>query len=369
MTKARILADYVAGGTTAAEFDYMDGVTSNVQTQLDAKAPLASPTFTGNFTSVGIDDNADATAITIDSSERVGINTASGSATSLLTISQNADTSAIDIYGYDDMSSKKGSLSVNDVGYTQLRSHSDRGMDFKSGETSGSQFRWFSDESQKMTLDASGRVGIGETAPVAKLHVQDTYSGGGDGMVHFQSDGSEAGVTWETTANTARKIKWGLASNGKFNVYDETNSILCFYIATNGVVHGDFNDTSDESLKKNIQSLDSGALSKINSLRPVSFDWKEKGKGSSVGFIAQEVEKIFPSEVIGEEYVEDQVTEATYYTNSDVLPEGKKVGDIKTEAFTTAGNLGKAINTSGIVAHLTKAVQELSAKVTALENA
>ena len=43
MTKARILADYVAGGTTAAEFDYMDGVTSNVQTQLNAKAALASP--------------------------------------------------------------------------------------------------------------------------------------------------------------------------------------------------------------------------------------------------------------------------------------------------------------------------------------
>ena len=74
MTKARILADYVAGGTTAAEFDYMDGVTSNVQTQLDAKAPTASPTFTGNFTSVGIDDNADTTVITIDSSEHVGIN-------------------------------------------------------------------------------------------------------------------------------------------------------------------------------------------------------------------------------------------------------------------------------------------------------
>tara|TARA_R100000234_G_scaffold43661_1_gene25857 strand:+ start:254 stop:1363 length:1110 start_codon:yes stop_codon:yes gene_type:complete len=34
-------------------------------------------TFTGAFTSVGIDDNADATAITIDSSEKVGIGTAS----------------------------------------------------------------------------------------------------------------------------------------------------------------------------------------------------------------------------------------------------------------------------------------------------
>ena len=47
MTRARILADYVAGGTTATEFDHMDGVTSNVQTQLDAKAPKAGPTFTG----------------------------------------------------------------------------------------------------------------------------------------------------------------------------------------------------------------------------------------------------------------------------------------------------------------------------------
>jgi len=52
MTRARILADYVAGGTTAAEFDHMDGVTSNVQTQLNAKAPLASPAFTGTPTGI-----------------------------------------------------------------------------------------------------------------------------------------------------------------------------------------------------------------------------------------------------------------------------------------------------------------------------
>ena len=32
---------------TAAEINYVDGVTSNVQTQLDTKAPSASPTFTG----------------------------------------------------------------------------------------------------------------------------------------------------------------------------------------------------------------------------------------------------------------------------------------------------------------------------------
>ena len=33
---------------TTAELNYTDGVTSNIQTQLDTKAPLASPTFTGS---------------------------------------------------------------------------------------------------------------------------------------------------------------------------------------------------------------------------------------------------------------------------------------------------------------------------------
>ena len=51
-TRARILADYVSGGATAAEFDYLDGVTSNIQTQFTAKAPLASPAFTGTPTGI-----------------------------------------------------------------------------------------------------------------------------------------------------------------------------------------------------------------------------------------------------------------------------------------------------------------------------
>ncbi len=64
---------------TTAELNYVDGVTSAIQTQIDAKAPIANPTFTGSFTSPGIDDNADAIAITIDSSENVGIGTGSPS--------------------------------------------------------------------------------------------------------------------------------------------------------------------------------------------------------------------------------------------------------------------------------------------------
>ena len=38
------------GNVSATELAYVDGVTSAIQTQLDAKAPLASPTFTGTVT-------------------------------------------------------------------------------------------------------------------------------------------------------------------------------------------------------------------------------------------------------------------------------------------------------------------------------
>jgi fructose-specific component phosphotransferase system IIB-like protein len=45
---AGIDATKIAGGSVSnTEFDYLDGVTSAIQTQLNAKAPLNSPTFTG----------------------------------------------------------------------------------------------------------------------------------------------------------------------------------------------------------------------------------------------------------------------------------------------------------------------------------
>ena len=59
----------------------------------------------------------------------------------------------------------------------------------------------------------------------------------------------------------------------------------------------DFNSTSDERLKENIQTLEN-ASEKVNQLRGVSFDWKESGL-SSIGLIAQEVEKVIP-EVVAE---------------------------------------------------------------------
>ena len=49
----------VAITATGAELNYVDGVTSAIQTQIDTKAPTASPTFTGTVTVPGLTTTAD----------------------------------------------------------------------------------------------------------------------------------------------------------------------------------------------------------------------------------------------------------------------------------------------------------------------
>jgi len=53
LTSPKINED-VAVTATATELNYVDGVTSAIQTQIDAKAPLASPALTGNATAVNL---------------------------------------------------------------------------------------------------------------------------------------------------------------------------------------------------------------------------------------------------------------------------------------------------------------------------
>jgi hypothetical protein len=75
-------------------------------------------------------------------------------------------------------------------------------------------------------------------------------------------------------------------------------------ITTNGInVVGvitatDFNSASDLTLKTNIQSI-SNPIDKILQINGVTFNWRESNK-PSVGIIAQEIEKVFPELVNGE---------------------------------------------------------------------
>ena len=78
-------------------------------------------------------------------------------------------------------------------------------------------------------------------------------------------------------------------------------------------------------------------------------------------------------DVLKEEAVEAQ--DAVLYVEGDELPEGVEVGDVKTEAVEAAEAViekdtimgGKSIAYSQLTATLVKAIQELTARVVALE--
>ena len=67
---------------------------------------------------------------------------------------------------------------------------------------------------------------------------------------------------------------------------DAAGDIIAFSSAT----------SSDIKLKENIQKVE-GALELVSQLDGVTFDWKDKEKGSSAGVIAQNVEELLPSAV------------------------------------------------------------------------
>jgi hypothetical protein len=65
------------------------------------------------------------------------------------------------------------------------------------------------------------------------------------------------------------------------------------------VTASDYNSTSDITLKQNIHKIEN-SIAKIIEINGVSFNWKETNK-PSMGVIAQNIEKIFPELVNGED--------------------------------------------------------------------
>ena len=184
---------------------------------------------------------------------------------------------------------------------------------------------------ERMVIRHDGKVGIGASIPVsqasADVFLEIRKASGIAGLVLNGGSSSR----WELTSDTGDDLKFSRNGTARLTADGST-----------GVVSGDLNDTSDVNRKQKIESLSEG-LSIVNQLRPVTFEWKDT-KREAQGFIAQEIEKILPHCVTGEDYV-----------------------DVSSDDDSTP-NLGKSINVTGIVANLTKAIQELSAKVTALEN-
>lgn len=119
-------------------------------------------------------------------------------------------------------------------------------------------------------------------------------------------------------------------------------------ITANGANQATFTSTSDERVKENIVALPS-QLTNIMALRPVEFDYKN-GSGHQVGFIAQEVQAIYP-DLVGE-------GSDGFYTLSGL---GKNEARM-IKAFQEFAQL-----TQGTIAALEARIDDLTDRVMALE--
>ena len=187
------------------------------------------------------------------------------------------------------------------------------------GDFTFSQRTGGSSYAEHMRILSGGNVCIARNSvlsPTAKLVVASALDGGTTPAMSVQ-------------ANTS-------TSSGSVIVFHSGDGGECGAIGMSNLNAGNsvaYNTSSDYRLKQKVKTLPNG-LNRVNQMKPVEFEWK-KSKSKSEGFIAHELQEICDYAVMGEK----------------------------------DGDRMQQVDYAKITPILVKAVQELSAKVEALENA
>ena len=189
------------------------------------------------------------------------------------------------------------------------------------------------DNVARMKLLDSGYFGIGTMEPAYRLEVKGAT---GAYMAHISNEATGGGEGFCLSMDMLHQDDQGDIFLLCTSERDENNNPIPRHkLGGNGDYLHTGSSMSDRNLKENIENCDHG-LDEILALTPRIFNWKGDGDSTNLrhGFIAQEAEIVAPNMV-----------------------------------RTSSKNGEKSFDYQGMSAVLTKAVQELSAKVTALESA
>jgi hypothetical protein len=280
---------------------------------------------------------------------------------------------------------------------------------------------------QAMTLDASGNLGVGYTAPSQNFTAgiltgvkgyNIVYTGNGTevaswtanastGEIKFGAGSSYFPTFWSNGSERARIDSSGnllvgttsadiIGANGDgftyrpasksfsvnatssapVNIGRSTSSgtlVNFFYnAAVKGTISTDgsttaYNTSSDYRLKEDIQPM-TGALAKVAALKPCTYKWKADGSDGE-GFIAHELAEVVPQCVTGEK-------DATSIEQYEISPAVPATFDEEGNELTPAVEavMGErevpayqGIDTSFLVATLTAAIQEQQAIITQMQ--
>ena len=412
-TSLDISGDIDVDGTTNLDVVDIDGAvdmasTLNVTGAITGTlGTAAQPNITSlgtitSFRSTGIDDNADALAITIDSSEKVGIGTTSPS--SLLHIAGTSGTLAR-IVGTNASSDVRLLFDAGGTtGQIQYAGASHASLADTLTLVTQADVRTVHAGTQRFTIKSSGNVGIGTSSPAQLLHIKGGASGSSysadsaDKLILEHSDSVTMDIRTPSNAqalimfsdgtrsqgligynhsddslrfsNSGNLERMRITSNGSVFIRTiseptgstggagfsiDSNDRANFICATTGTSNleliefrnpngtvGDiksngsstsYNTSSDYRLKENVDYT-WDATTRLKQLKPARFNFIADADTTVDGFLAHEVSSIVPIAVSGEK-------------------DGEKM---------------QSIDHSKLVPLLVKTIQELEARITALES-
>ena len=303
-------------------------------------------TVSGAFTSQGIDDNADATAMTIDSSENVMIGTTSHDGNGMklqVEHSSSATDGRVQAHGFS-CRDNYGSISNLGNGIASVASNT---LAFATNST------------ERLRLNNSGMFMLNGVNAVARFVIsQDTQA---LNMCFLQNTNSTHG--------------------GNFFVFSNSSGVTAGTINQNSSTTVAYNTSSDYRLKENV-NYNFDATTRLKQLKPARFNWIEDETNTLVdGFLAHEVSSIVPEAVTGEKDATKDVPNVVLNADGTVKAQGISEEDWtqgksdgiyeNNTTWVASKNIidAQGIDQSKLVPLLVKTIQELEARITALENA
>jgi hypothetical protein len=262
--------------------------------------------------------SAGTTAITVDTSQNVGIGTTSPSSYNLnaykLVIGSNSAVTG--------MTLASGTSAAGNIFFARGTSGADA-YDGYVQYSQASQYMAFGTNggSERMRIDSSGNLLVGEsTATGTPLR----------GMQVLINSGQTAVVMGHVTGTPSATQYLGFNFNGS----------LIGSITQSGTTAVLYNTTSDYRLKTVVGAV-TGQGARIDALKPIDYQWKESNEQAR-GFLAHEFQEVYPSSVSG---------------NKDAIDKDGKPAYQSMQA-----------STSEVIADLVAELQSLRARVAQLES-
>lgn len=234
------------------------------------------------------------TAVTIDTSQNVGIGTSSPAAKLHVSSANVASRGQLTIEGSDTVQATwyKGAT-------IQAQAFGD-GTQFIFGTSQAIPLIFRTDSAERARIDNTGKFIVGGTG-----------ANSGDALFSVERSNSAVVGRFFATASTgyASDVLQAISNQGSntvstiFGAYYNGGANFAFRVRGDGTIYAQnttVQSASDARFKENIVNAAEG-LGVISALRPVRFDIKEgsgvSAKTNQLGFIAQEVKAVFPDAV------------------------------------------------------------------------